>query len=782
MTLFYLGLAWLAGIALGEAVHTPWWVWLIAASAPVVGLIVFRRRPVWQTINACALLLALGGARFGLSIPHFTQNDVSQYNDQGAVVLAGILVDAPEIRDSGASMRVEVNTLTLPDGTAQAVSGLVLVQTTSARAFRYGEVVTVRGNLASPPSSEEGFSYREYLARSGIYSVIDFGQVSAKGQRAGSPILAALYDFRTSAYQQIDRLLPEPEASLLQGILLGLDQGISPRIRDDFNAVSASHIIAISGMNIAIVAGLLMGTARRVMRDNLAVLLACIGVIVYSLFVGANPSVLRAAIMSILALIASRLGRQTYGPASLGFSALVMTAIQPNALWDVGFELSFLATCGLVFYVDPLQNRLETWLSGFLSEGRVKQVIALLSDSLVVTVAAQITTTPLIILVFKRFSLVSLPANFLIIPVQGQIMVWGILSLALAYMVWPLAQALAWVTWLFLAWTIEIVRLFAALPYASVGLEAVSPVLIGGLYIVMFVMTVAAQQPEDQRARWWAALRQGLGVKALAGAGLVVALLIGLAAAALPDGRLHVRFMNTGAASPALVTTPSGRTLLIDAGGSGRILSTGLGDALPFWSRSLDVVILTQPTEAHVAALPDVLSRYTPGTLITNGTPGGQLERSIESSVMAQHGQVVVALSGSRIVVGNDVTLTVLASRGGDPANNDPGDPVSLLLSDGQVRILFPGDLTPDSLATLLHQDVRALVLLVADLGNPALTDPAFLSAVSPRIVIVGPGAQPSPDALARLTASGVELHRLDQAGSIELITDGRQVSITTHD
>jgi competence protein ComEC len=725
------------------------------------------------------VLLFFGAARYSAAIPHPSENDVSLYNDQGHVILTGMIANSPEIRDTSAAMLVEARSIQRADGVSQPVQGLVQVRTISGRDFHYGDVVTVGGTLETPPDAEEGFSYRDYLARRSIFSLMNFAQVSVSGPREGNPVLAALYDFRADAYQKIERLLPEPEASLLQGILLGLDQGISPEVRDSFNAVSASHIIAISGMNIAIVAGLLMSLFRRVVNPNLAVVLTSVGLIVYSLFVGASPSVIRAAVMSILTLIAIQLGRQTYGPASLGFSGLAMTLIDPNTLFDVGFQLSFLATCGLVFFTEPLQNVLTGWLERFLNEGRAKQIVGLLSESLIVTVAAQITTTPLIILVFERFSLISLIPNLLVIPVQAQVMVWGILSVAFAYILWPVAQLLAWIAWLFLAWTVTIVRLFGSLPFASVAVENVSPVLIGGIYILMFLMTVAMQQPEDWRARLWSAIRGSLGIKTLAAGGLVAAILIAVAAAALPDGQLHARFINTRSGAVTLITTPSGRRILVDAGGSGVSLSTAIGDALPFWSRSLDMVIITQSTQSHFSALPDSLNRYTVETLITNGTPPSKAQADIETVVTGKGGRIVVVQPGSRISVGDGVTLSILTSRAGDLDNNDSGDPVSVLIMYKDVRILLPGDQSPVSISALTRQDIAASVLFIPDPANKSLTDPAFVTAVHPTIIITGMAANLPQDVFSALIATGAQLHRLDQATTIDLAADGRQVTVT---
>jgi beta-lactamase superfamily II metal-dependent hydrolase len=216
---------------------------------------------------------------------------------------------------------------------------------------------------------------------------------------------------------------------------------------------------------------------------------------------------------------------------------------------------------------------------------------------------------------------------------------------------------------------------------------------------------------------------------------------------------------------------------LIDAGGSGRILSTAIGDALPFWKRSLDMVVLTQPKEAQIEGLPDTLTRYQVETLITNGSQGGQQYSTILSTLAAQNTKLVTAQTGSRIVLGDGVTLTIRNTRTGDSESGDYGDPVSLLLSYGQMTLLLPGDLSSDAVASLLRQNVSAYAVFLVDLNHPALNDPAFLSAINPHLIITGI-AEPAPDALAKLNTNGAEIHRLDQAGWIEIASDGKQITV----
>jgi competence protein ComEC len=184
---------------------------------------------------------------------------------------------------------------------------LVLVQAPRTTTYRYGDPVKVTGELLTPPTGDD-FSYRDYLARDGIYSLMQFAQVEITGERQGNPLRTTLLDFRSSAHTTILRLLPDPESSLLAGILLGIESGIAPAIREDFNATGAAHIIAISGTNMVILAALLQSVSQRFLPKTGSTIATIVGVVGYAIFVGGDPAVVRAAIMSTLALIAARLG------------------------------------------------------------------------------------------------------------------------------------------------------------------------------------------------------------------------------------------------------------------------------------------------------------------------------------------------------------------------------------------------------------------------------------------------------------------------------------------
>ena len=222
--------------------------------------------------------------------------------------------------------------------------------------------------------------------------------------------------------------------------------------------------------------------AIRLFGRRRAVPILLIAVLAYTVLVGASASVVRAAIMGGLTLIAGYLGRQTAALNSLFFAAILMTFLDPFTLGDIGFQLSFAATLGLMIYTRPIQNVVERGLMRLLSGDTAKKIVGVLGDAVLVTLAAQITTLPILIITFRQMSILTLIVNALVLPAQAGVMVFGGLAL-LAGLAWlPLGQWVGWLAWLFLSWTIQVIHLFAQIPGVSIELGYVDP-LWGGVYV-----------------------------------------------------------------------------------------------------------------------------------------------------------------------------------------------------------------------------------------------------------------------------------------------------------
>lgn len=785
MILVYITIAWLAGIVLGRASTLDWWVWLLLLAPASLGIVIARkgseqhRLNPWGILFVCLAGLSLGAARLIIAQPTFGPADLASYNDQGFVTVEGIVIDAPDVRDNHINLLVRAETLTLPDGQTREVKGDLLAQVPHPNVYRYGDPVVLQGELRTP-SEFEGFSYKDYLARQRIYSLMQYTQAEVSGPRRGSPIRAAMFDFRDRANAKIMKLLPDPQASLLAGILLGIESGISPDVQEAFNRVGATHVIVISGSNLVILAGVIQNTLRRFFSERLASAVTIIGILAYAVFVGGDAAVIRAAIMVTLSIAAPLFGRETYGPASLAFAVLLMTAVEPLTLWDVSFQLSALATLGLIVYVGPLEALLEKGLSALFAAETAKKIVGAVSESFVVTVAAQITTTPVIVYYFGRLSAVSLLVNLLIIPAQTPLMVLGGIAVIVSLVIEPLGQLLAWGSWLFLSYTTTVVRLFARVPFASLAVEDVSPAAIWGIYIMIFGVTMLAAKKDTLLAHLRESLKKAFGLKLAIGAGLIAAILLWVGVFALPDGRLHVTFVDVGESSATIVVTPSGRHILIEAGGSGRRLSTALGDQLPFWDRRLDMVILTQPGSSGVSALPVVLRRHRVDVLLAADsiTPFSDVE-SVESALHEQHARIIQAAPGQKIDVEDGVALTIL-DTGVSAVEGEAGEPPVILLTYGDARILLAGSLSAEGEASLMAGPYagEVTVLQIPRGGNRDGAGDEFLELTSPQLAILSVDAGnrlglPHAETLARLETSGAQLYRTDQQGTIYLVTDG---------
>jgi len=391
--------------------------------------------------------------------------------------------------------------------------------------------------------------------------------------------------------------------------------------------------------------------------------------------------------------------------------------------------------------------------------------VAVINEALIVTLAAQITTLPIILYNFRQLSLVTLLTNFLILPAQPGVMLWGGVA-TLAGLAWlPAGQVLGWIAWLFLTYTIRAVELTARVPYAAVSLGRMNPLPVWVYYGLLLGGYVVSRMDAEHRQSLWQRLTNRLPMKALV-AGLALAvILIWIAVGNLPDGKLHVFFLDVGQGDAIFIQTPRGRQVVIDGGPDPTTLTAVLGRRLPFWDRSLDLVILTHPDADHLTGLVPVLERYRVGRVLEPGYPATSqtyvrwLELIAEKRIPA-----LLARTGVRVELEPGLICEVLHPAS-DPNPEDKANNASAVTrwTWGQVTFLLPGD---------IEQEVEAH-------GSDTSSSAPFLRAVNPQLVVISVGADnrfghPSPEVLNRL--AGRTVLRTDERGTIEVVTDGARL------
>ena len=341
MTIIYWTVSWLTGIWLAATWQLSWLSWVIFCAPGLLLVLLLRRRPTWRLGAICLVFLCLGAFRYLIATPAKAGHHIANYTGKNAAVVTGIVSSGPDVRENYTNLIVTAETLAGENGRPQPVTGKVLVRAERYPAIAYGSRLQMKGALR-PAVYHNRPGYQQYLARRELFSEMNRPEIAVLDTGLGNPLYSALLAVKARAQTTINRLFPEPQAALLSGILLGYDHGLPKALEEDFKATGTTHIIAISGFNIAIIAGILLRGSRYFVSPRAAGLIAIVGIALYTLLVGADAAVVRAAIMGAMFIVALLfLGRPTFLYASLFAAALFMTLANQLALWDVGFQLSF---------------------------------------------------------------------------------------------------------------------------------------------------------------------------------------------------------------------------------------------------------------------------------------------------------------------------------------------------------------------------------------------------------------------------------------------------------
>ena len=354
--------------------------------------------------------------------------------------IRGIIADEPEFKNDRAKY-------VLNSGKMK-----ILIQAPRYPEYGYGNEVLIKGKIEYPKNFSEDFDWKSYLAKDDIYLTVYNPQIEFLAQNKGNKIYGILYKFKNRMESIFKENLAEPHTSLLAGITLGSKSGIPEDVYEKFKETGTAHIVALSGYNISVIALAIMFVLGyfTVSRD-ISFWISLLTIVMFVLMTGASPSVMRAAVMGILVLIARREGRMYTAKNALVFAGAIMVFLNPKILrFDAGFQLSFLATLGLILIYPKLEEKLKNTPELF---GIKKAFMA--------TLSAQIFVLPLIFYQFRTILWISSIVNILILPAVPIAMFLGFLGAFLGLIWIPIAKIFLWPAWLFLEYILEIVRLFS---------------------------------------------------------------------------------------------------------------------------------------------------------------------------------------------------------------------------------------------------------------------------------------------------------------------------------
>ena len=769
MTSIYVGSSWLAGIFLGSFFSFHLELVLVLSGLILAVLILTPGRPI-RILGLCLLILLAGFARHALAVPSEESALLRAFNGKDAVTLRGTISSEPDVRDRFTSLMVRVKDVLTQEGW-ERVTGSILVQAPRFVELSQGDRVELIGKL-SEPRTTGSLDYKAYLARQGIYAQMRYPKITHIERNHTLDWLSWLSALKLRLARRLELALPEPQASVAEGILLGMRTGMPHSLTDAFSRTNTSHILAVSGWNITLVAGLLTFFGGRIFgrRRLLLTLFLLSGIGFYTILIGPQASVLRAAIMGGILICGSYFGRPGDSVVSLLVAAGVMTALDPFLLWDLSFQLSFAATAGIALLAPRFHGILAfqpRWLS----------------YSLATTFAAQLSTLPIGAVNFGQLSTITTVSNLLIEPALLPIMLFSALAALLGLLWMPLAQVAGWLDWVFLTYLVRAIEYTASMPWASVHIGKLLPLVAIPYYAFVFLIFLAPQRQTTVPTNSTTVI--SLSTKIALGLLTTVGVLVWSAVLSAPDESLRVSFLDVGQGDAILVETPSGRRMLVDGGPSPSTAMEALGRRMPFWDKSVDVVVLTHPNDDHLAGLLDILNKLDVKQVLDPGTraltagyrrwEGLLKERGVRKTV-ARAGQEISFGDGMKAMVLHPTRVDDRALQIARPSGNSSNaDSVVLRLVVGGVSFLLTGDVDRESQREMLlsGMELASTVLKVPHHGARDALDDGFLKAVNPQVAVISVGkdnqfGHPSEETLAKL--AGTHMLRTDLDGTVEVV------------
>lgn len=746
-----------------------------------------------------ALVLLLGFIR----VAAFTDDPTSGWRNVPAdgepIAVSGWLTD--DANRAGTGVRLSMHVLEINGDEASFpltvfASGLSDL-TGSGRdssGFRYGDVYDFSGR----------FSVSTGRFAEDSAGTVFTGVVSLTDADRGNPLRRAVAGTRDWLARNLGRALSEPSSSLAQTMLVGDRTGLSEDLVIDFRESGTSHILAISGLHIALIGGIALAFSASLFgrRGQYYLLLPLAVTWGYAALAGFSPSVTRAAIMFSVSLMARGLGRQNSSLPAIGFAAAVMVAVSPEILKSLSFQLSFAAIAGISVLTSRITSTADRLVPGLrINEPDSNRLLVALISGIAVSIAATLATWPLIAVNFGGAPVWGGLATVVILPAVPLLIVIGGFAALASGISPPLGEVVGWPAWLLGEFVARVAGFFRGIPpgiISTEGWSAGTAVLVYALiFAVFWWSTVRAWL--NVSIRWIrnvtavplserSFVRDGVPVWLVVVATTLAVIAWTGAATASGTDELTIKFFETDRGDMILIRTPNGNSALIDGGRDPLGAVRELDGALPFWDRSLDLLLVTHPDADHIGGLQSVIERYEVDTIAEVPTEHASTVYAAWRRSLDERDDVVVLTASSIIALDDGITLEVLSAGRPFPDASINDASVVTVLRYGGFSMLLTGDITAVTERRLLvsGQDLRATVLKVPHHGSDTSSTRAFLEAVDPEIAIVQVGADnsfghPTDDVMARI---GELVHAentfvTSQDGDVTVRTDGERVAVT---
>jgi len=740
----------------------------------------------WTWLSMLMAFFFVGFLRF-MAVDNLPDTDISHFAKE-TVKIEGTLREVPRLTEDNQGRKkqrylLDVTKVKQQGQEWQAASGGLYVYAAEQAApkVRIGDKVTAAGKVRSPHGYQNPgqLDTKMLLKSQGISASLSAGKQGIKVMPVDTAAFARkLAEVRRHYRERMEQVMPKTDAAAIFAMLFGGYDGLKPELVDSFTITGIVHILSVSGSHISLLAAVMAGLGALLRLPKTITAVLVLGLIaIYSLLAGAVPPVIRSAIMGGLAFVALALDRERDARRILLLTGLVMLLIAPLLLFHISFQLSFLATAGLL-YLAPV------WQKYFREHGCNAYIAAGLS----ITLAAQLATLPILAWYFNQLSLSSLIANLVVVPLVEIIIVLGLFAGVAAFIL-PFAGSVVFAGGsLLLGVVTEMTVKIAALPASVIWIPSMN-FAWGLLYYLLLGMFLLNAQ---QREKLWDGIKKRRNVFSVV---LLAAVVFVVGVQLAKPKEMQVHFIDVGQGDAALVITPGGRAFMFDTGGT-RDGNFDIGAKvdvpylLHYGVLRLDGVFLSHAHEDHAAGCGGILRKIPVAQVITADEGIVDYARSMKlgDNDPFLH-KFHTARQGESMTV-DGVTIEVLFAPPLQEGDNKTGNEASNVyrVSYGKASFLFTGDLTKEKEAQLLAEGINpaSSVLKIGHHGSDTSSSLEFLQAVKPQFGVFCVGADnsfghPKPAVVQRFKEQGIKTLRTDENGAVVFYTDGERMRVETY-
>lgn len=457
--------------------------------------------------------------------------------------------------------------------------------------LKYGDKIEFYLEYEKPSTARNymGFDYSNYLKTKKIFGTVNLKEedVEIISHDNSNIILRKIYELRNLMKTKIEKLLPKETSGLCLGMLIGETSGIEENMQENFRDSNLSHILAVSGANVSyIIVSITYIFNKMYLRKRLSKIISIILLILFMLLTGCTSSVNRACIMAILMLIAELLYRKSDVYNNLAISALILLIINPYSLLDIGFQLSYMGTIGIVFLHDKIGNFIK------INNKIVKYFFEMIS----VTTCANLAIIPIMMFHFNTISLTFYFSNIIVGPILGIVVIIGFIMFFISLIFTPISSLIAIVLNLMLKFIIKIAEITANMPFSKITIITPSFFFI----IVWYLIIISISYKQKVKIFYH---KNNKLIKKIVACILIIVLIVNLVIKV--DKKLEIHFVDVGQGDACLIITPLNKKILIDGGGS-EFGSFNVGEKtlLPYLLdrriNKLDYIIISHFDSDHV--------------------------------------------------------------------------------------------------------------------------------------------------------------------------------------